>query len=396
MEAAAGTALINLGAGARQHTYTADARRPGNREGERRMATQSDTISMTGIPAARDIPTVHALFRGLPWIALIVVLAFASWAFWEPFCGLFMDAPSAQYASIGVSTMGAYVVCILAMAGNWPFAWVRNPWLRGIAMIALAKGAAALFWIVLVRGFRLDMGAWSFPIIGDAWLILAATSFVGGDAHLAHIPPVRRMFLNLIIAVGGTILLLRTIVAFPTYWFPFLQATIVTGGLGYLFRRVRQPTFSALVWPLLIALMWAGLVFASWVGHFQMESAPPPYWVWNLGTGSGEFGLYLALACGLNFSVFSCTQSWPFCRIRQPWGTIAALSSMLVWCFILTLLLIPLFRALVVDGDALWQAQIMGWHTVFWGFAWVYCFGIGQKPFLWAGQKTPGVWDDVD
>ena len=245
-------------------------------------------------------------------------------------------------------------------------------------------------------GARYRDASWSFPIIGNAWLILAATSFVGGDTHLKDIPPVRRMFLNLIIATGGTIVLMRTIVLFPTYWFTFLQATIVTGGLGYLFRRVKQPTFSALSWSLLMALMWLGLVCASLCGHFALESTPPSYWLWNLGNGSAAFGLFFALTCGLNFSVFACTQCWPFCRIRQPWGTPVALLCMLGWCFVLTLILMPLFRTLVAGDEALWQAQIMAWHTVFWGFAWVYCFGVGQTPYLWAGQKTPGVWDDVE
>lgn len=349
---------------------------------------------MTDKPVS--IPTSQAFFRGLPWIFLILVFAFVSWAFWEPFFRLFMDARSAQFASIGMGTIGAYVICLFALAGNWPFAGIRNIWARGIAMIALAKAVAALFWIALVRGFGFDMASWSFPIIGNAWLILAATSFVGGDTHLKDIPPVRRMFLNLIIATGGTIVLMRTIVLFPTYWFTFLQATIVTGGLGYLFRRVKQPTFSALSWSLLMALMWLGLVCASLCGHFALESTPPSYWLWNLGNGSAALGLFFALTCGLNFSVFACTQCWPFCRIRQPWGTPVALLCMLGWCFALTLILMPLFRTLVAGDEALWQAQIMAWHTVFWGFAWVYCFGVGQTPYLWAGQKTPGVWDDVE
>lgn len=223
---------------------------------------------MTDKPVS--IPTPQAFLRGLPWIFLILVFAFVSWAFWEPFFRLFMDARSAQFASIGMGTIGAYVICLFALAGNWPFAGIRNIWARGIAMIALAKAVAALFWIALVRGFGVDMASWSFPIIGNAWLILAATSFVGGDTHLKDIPPVRRMFLNLIIATGGTIVLMRTIVLFPTYWFTFLQATIVTGGLGYLFRRVKQPTFSALSWSLLMALMWLGLVCASLCGHFAL------------------------------------------------------------------------------------------------------------------------------
>lgn len=306
-----------------------------------------------------------------------------------------MPLPSAQFASIGVGTIGAYVLCLMALAENWPLAGISNRWQRGIAMIVLAKAVATLFFIVLAAGFKVDLTLWAFPIIANAWLILAATSFIGGDAHLQQIPPVRRMFLNLIISVGLTIVLMRTIVLFPAYWFTFLQALIVTGGLGYFFRRVRHPTFSVLCWSLLMALMFVLLVVASWCGHFNLNGKPSEYWLWNLGDGSPAFTLFFACTCGLNFSVFACTQCWPFCRIRRPWGTPVALLAMLTWCLVLTWILIPVFQKLVPGEGALWEATIMVWHTVFWGFAWVYCFGVGQTPWRWVGQKTPGTWDDV-
>lgn len=342
------------------------------------------------------VPDVQSFLKGLPWLIMILVFAFLSWLFWGPFLRIFMDSESAQYASIGISTLGAYLVSIFAIAGHWPFQNVKNRWAKGILLIVLAKIIAAAFWIVLVRVLKVDIVMWAFPIISNAWLILAATSFVGGDAHLKSIPDVRRMFLNLVIAVGGTIVLLRTIVIFPSFWFAMLQPIIVTGGLAYLFRRVKQPTFSLLSWPLLLGLMWIFVSVASWLGHFTIDHNAPQFWTWNLGVGSPEFNLFFAFACGLNFAVFACTQCWPFCRIRQPWGTTIAFFSVLTWCILIASAIIPLFKMIVPGDSSLWQAQIMAWHTVFWGFAWVYCFGVGQEPYLWAGQKTPGSWDDVE
>ena len=342
------------------------------------------------------VPGIQAFLKGLPWVCLIPVFAFLSWKVWTPILQIFMPASTAAFASIGVSTMGAYVICLIALAGNWPVAGIGGTWARGIAMIVIAKALAAVFFIVLHSCFSVSLEKWAFPIIANSWLVLAATSFVGGDWHLSHIPPVRRMFLNLLISAGITILLMRTILIFPSYWFTFLQVIIVTGGLSYLFRRVPQPTFSVLSWSLLMLLMFVMFGVASLFGQFTLNADQPAAWAWNLGTGTMEFGLFIAITCGMNFAVFACTQCWPFCHIKQPWGTVTALFSVLIWCYLLTLIAIPLFESLVPGDGALWEAQVMAWHTVFWGFAWVYCFGVGQTPYLWVGQKTPGTWDDVD
>ena len=301
------------------------------------------------------IPDSRAFLKGLPWVGMILVLSFVSWKVWTPLFAIFMPLPAAQLGSIGVSTMGAYVICMMALAGNWPLAGIKNTWQRGIAMILLAKAVAAVFFLVLAVGFKMDLTAWAFPIIANSWLILAATSFVGGDAHLQHIPPVRRMFLNLLISVGLTFVLARTIVMFPSFWFTFLQAIIVTGGLSYFFRNVKQPTFSVLSWSLLMALMGLFLVVSTWCGQFKLIDKPSQFWVWNLGDGSPAFNLFFALTCGLNFAVFACTQCWPFCRIRQPWGTTAAVFAVLGWCLVLTWILIPVFGVLAPGEGSVWD-----------------------------------------
>lgn len=340
---------------------------------------------------------LRAFARGIPWVCAIPVLAFVSWLLCRSILSSIMPADEAGFASIGISTMGAYVVTLFGLVEHWPLASINHKWGRGILMITISVFVAAVFFIILYNIFNVSLKVWAFPIIANSWLVLAATSFVGGDFHLAHIPPVRRMVLNLIVSVGFTLLLMRTIVIFPATWFPFLQVTIITGGLGYLFRRVRQPTFSVLVWALLMFLMFLFVGCAEFLGCYTLEGAAPQFWTWNIGhSTTPAFDIFFAFCCGMNFAVFACLQCWPFRLIPQPFGTCVALFSMLFWNWILTLCAMPLVSSIFPGDGAMFDTQVFAWHTVFWGFAWVYCFGIGQTPYLWRGQKTPGTWDDVD
>ena len=339
----------------------------------------------------------QAFIRGLPWVILIPVCAFCSWFLCRQFLQGLMAPDEAAMASIGVSTMGAYVVTLFGLTEHWPLAAITHKWGRGILMIIISLVLAGLFFIIIHNGFNVSLKSWAFPIIANSWLVLAATSFVGGDFHLGHIPPVRRMVLNLIISVGFTLLLMRTIVIFPATWFPFLQVTIVTGGLGYLFRKVKQPTFSVLVWALLMLLMFLFVGCAQLLGCYTLSGPVPQFWIFNLGhSTTPAFDVFFAFCCGMNFAVFACLQCWPFRLIRQPFGTCASLLCMLFWNWLLTLAAIPFITGICTGDGGMLETQVFAWHTVFWGFAWVYCFGIGQSPYLWRGQKTPGTWDDVD
>lgn len=339
----------------------------------------------------------QAFLKGLPWVILIPVFAFCSFFLCRQILPLFMPGDEAAMASIGVSTMGAYVVTLFGLTEHWPLASISHKWGRGVLMTIISLLLGALFFIILQACFQVSLKTWAFPIIANSWLVLAATSFVGGDFHLSHIPPVRRMVLNLIMSVGFTLLLMRTIVIFPATWFPFLQVTIITGGLGYLFRKVKQPTFSVLVWALLMLLMFLFLGCSQLIGVYTLDAPAPQFWTWNIGHSlTPAFDVFFAFCCGMNFAVFACLQCWPFRLIPQPFGTCVALVCMLFWNWALTMGSMAFISGLFPGDGAALETQVFAWHTVFWGFAWVYCFGIGQSPYLWRGQKTPGTWDDVD
>lgn len=338
----------------------------------------------------------RAFAIGLPWTLAIPFCAFFSWFFWTSFLEMFMDPGSANMASIGISTMGAYAICMVALAGNWPIASIQSKWTRGITMLILCKVAAALFFIIIYCWFAVDLNKWAFPIIANTWLVLSITSFVGGDLHMTNIPPVRRMWLNFLVSVGFSLLLMRTITIFPASWFPFLQVIIVTGGFGWLFRNVSQPVFSILVWALLMFLMFLFLGVASWIGCYDLGPGGGDFWGWTIGKGTDEFNVFFAFCCGLNFGVLGCWQCWPFRLIHQPFGTLAALACVLCWAWLMTKLAIWFFAQIVMPEATATSAMVMAWHTVFWGFAWVYCFGIGGGSYLWRGQKTPGTWDDLN
>jgi hypothetical protein len=73
-----------------------------------------------------------------------------------------------------------------------------------------------------------------------------------------------------------------------------------------------------------------------------------------------------------------------------------AVLCVLGWCFVLTLVPSAIFSGIYADKDtALFEAQVFAWPTVFWRFCFALLYGVGSKPYLWAGQKTPSTWDDA-
>jgi hypothetical protein len=344
------------------------------------------------------VPTLASFFAGLPWVIAILVFSYLSWLVWPRFFKLFMDPVSAEYAALGMGPQAAFCVCLLVFAGNWPFQNIEGRWARGISLAALAIVITALHFLLLASVLKIDLETWAFPIIATSWFILAATSFVGAEAHLPDIPVRRRMFLNLLIIVAGTLLITRTIIWVPPFWFGFAQIALVSGGFAYLFRRVKQPTYSILCW-MAIALMTSLLLWLCDVlGYWDLSTGPTEgwKWMWNIGLLTSEFGVFFALTCGFNLAVNASIECWPFSRVRQPWGPVLLLFATLIWCALVAWGAIGLMQLQVGPENAIWQATILCWQTVLWNFAWVFLFGVGQTPYLWAGQKTPGTWEDVD
>lgn len=351
---------------------------------------------MTETTSELKVPGIDSFFRGLPWVIAILVFSFLSWLVWERFFQLFMDPVWAQFAALGMGTQGAFAVTLLALAGNWPFSNIQSRWGRGISLTILSIVIAALFWLLLGGVFKLNLEKWAFPIIANSWFFIAATSFIGGDAHLKDTPAKRRMFLNLLIITAGTAFVMSTVNWIPPFWFGLLETTLITGLPLYLFRRVKQPTFSLLGWSLIVVELLILIVVATALGYWTWPVASAKGWLWAIGAPTPEFGVFFALTGGFNFSVLACIQCWPFCRIRQPWGALVAFPVFFGILALLASLIISFMKTMVPEANVMWQSMILAWQTVVWGWAWVYFFGAGSSPYLWKGQKTPGTWDDVD
>jgi hypothetical protein len=238
------------------------------------------------------------------------------------------------------------------------------------------------------------MELWSFPIIGTVWWFIAATSFVGEDAHVAQIDPGRRTALNALLWIAGTWLIIRTFVWIPPFWFGFVQTLLVTGGFAYLLRRVTQPAKSLYAWAVLAFLTAVAILVSTAFDVWDTTAQVGP---WAIGGPTPQWGIFFGLWCGLNYGVLACIQCWPFSRIRQPWGTITAVLAVIAWCIVIGRIALAIFDGVEATHDAaLLETQVWAWHTVFWGFCFALLYGIGSSPYVWVGQRTPGTWDDVD
>ena len=345
-------------------------------------------------PAARAIPRelrVDAL-PGVPWVAGIFIGATASYLVLH---AVFTSINLGPYPlmSIGTMLIGAAIGTAFALSGNWPLQGMSQTLVRASILLLASLVISFTFWSIFSGSLKFSMVVYSFPIIATAWWFIAATSFVGEEALLASVPPARRTFLNLIIWIGGTWLVLSTISWIPPFWFGLVQTLLVTGGFAYLLRKVKQPSKSIYAWAVLALLTFVVLALSKALGSWDMSQKLGP---WAIGGPTAEWGVFFGLWCGLNYGVLALIQNWPFSLIRQPWGSALAVVVVIGWCVALAQVVPAIFGIFYSDhATGLLEAQIWAWHTVFWGFCFALLYGIGSKPYLWAGQTTPGSWEDA-
>jgi hypothetical protein len=339
---------------------------------------------------ATDLPNP---IPGVPWVIGIFIGAAVSYAVLRAVFNGIAVGPT-PLMSIGTMLIGAAIATTFALAGGRPFLGITNTTVRASFLLLLSAVLAFGFWSIFSGTLKLSMVNWSFPIIGTVWWFIAATSFVGEEAHLAKVSPGRRTLLNALLWIAGTWVVLVTIVWIPPFWFGFVQTLLVTGGFAYMLRGVKQPTKSVLAWGTLALLTAVAIALSSWLGIWDKGAKLGP---WATGGPTAEWGIFFGFWCGTNFGVLALVQSWPFSLIRQPWGTSLAVLSVIAWCAGLTWLAIQVFGGFYSNhATALLEAQVYAWQTVFWGFCFALLFGIGfSKPYRWAGQKTPGSWEDV-
>jgi hypothetical protein len=330
---------------------------------------------------------------GVPWVVGIFVGATVSYILLRL---IFTTVNVGPYPlmSIGTMLIGAAIATAFALAGYWPLHNVANARVRATALLLISLVLAFAWWTIFSGLLKFNMVAFAFPIIATFWWFIAATSFVGEEAHVANLPASRRTLLNLIIWVGGTWLVLRTIAWIPPFWFGLVQTLLVTGGFAYLLRGVKQPAKSVYSWAVLAFLTAIAIALSLAFGIWDSKASLGP---WAIGGPTAGWGIFFGLWCGLNYGVLALIQCWPFSLIRQPWGSAIAVVTVTAWCAVLAWVAATVFSLFYSDrATALLEAQVWAWHTVFWGFCFALLFGIGSAPYLWAGQKTPGSWEDVD
>ncbi|WP_459982961.1 hypothetical protein [Nocardioides sp. AN3] len=265
--------------------------------------------------------------------------------------------------------------------------------MRALVITVVALASAFLSWQALHVWFGIDMAKLAFPIIATLWFWIAVTSFVGEEAHAAHLTPGRRTMLNAVVWIGLTLVVVLTITWIPPFWFPIAQTLLVTGGFGYLLRGIRQPVKSLYAWAIL-AVLTATVVGAS--AALGLWTSAPPTGPWTVGAPNASWSIFFAVWCGTNFGVLAMLQCWPFSRIRQPFGTAVAMVSVIAWSAAIAALLGVVFDNLFAEHAlAQLEAQVYAWHLVFWSLSFPLVWGIGSAPYRWISQRTPGVWEDA-
>lgn len=356
------------------------------------------TLDQPALDSAVATPAVQAAtpfaspLPGVPWVVGMFVGATVSYLGLRALFNA-MDVGPTPLMSIGTMLIGAAVATAFALAAYKPFDRITSRGMRSSLIMLVSLVLAFAFWTLFSGTYNHDMTLWSFPIIATAWWYIAATSFIGEDAHLAQLSPGRRTALNAVLWIAGTWLVLRTFVWIPPFWFGFIQTLVVTGGFAYMLRGVRQPAKSLYAWAILALLTGIAIVVSSGLDVWDTKAKVG---AWAIGGPTATWGIFFALWCGTNYGVLASLQCWPFSRVRQPWGTTLAVLGVVAWCALLTLLLQAIFGGVYANHDtALLEAQVYGWHLVFWSFCFPLVWGVGSTPYLWAGQRTPGTWEDV-
>jgi hypothetical protein len=353
----------------------------------------AEAVTPTGaVVAARRDHLRSTPLPGAYWVAGILVGSVASYVVLKLFFDALKVGPT-PFMSIGTAILAAWIATAFALAGQRPLERVANATLRATVLLVASLLIALAFWLVFAGPLHYSMTAWTFPIVATLWFWMAVTSFVGEEAHAPGISVGRRALLNLVVWVALTLIVLKTVVWIPPFWFGVIETLLVTGGFAWLLRGIGQPGKSIYIWSMLALGTGAAILISIALGQWTVGPGLGP---WAIGSPSPAWAVFFGLWAGLNFSVLTCVQCWPFSLVRQPWGMLAALVVVIAWCVALAAIAIAVLR--VVYGSlatAQVEATVWAWHTLFWGFCFALLFGVGSKPYLWAGQKTPGSWDDA-
>lgn len=284
---------------------------------------------------------------------------------------------------------------LFAAVGNWPFStWIKGTTSRGIVLVIVCWILGYLTY-ALIYAFGVTIGG-VFPIIGPLYALIVFFCYTGENWPWANFSPGRQLGLIILIMVGLTWLICRTaIIWIPAWWFPFCQFLLAAGLFGYLFRGMKQPAKSIAAWCFMWALVWVELYVCKLLGIWDPQAAgTSPFW--QIGAYKDTWLLFFFVHCAFIFGILVPARNWPFRLVRMPWGGILAVTFCTALTIAVTVLLLNMVEwGVFVDIQ---EAFTYGYMGVCWSFMILLFFpNLGHfKPYLWAGQKTPGTWEDVE
>lgn len=97
------------------------------------------------------------------------------------------------------------------------------------------------------------------------------------------------------------------------------------------------------------------------------------------------------VGCSINYGLPVLTQNWPFRYVRQPWGGLFACAF---YICLGAATAVAMSRRVGSVFSSMNEALSFAYMGVNWSSGLILIFGLGsERPYLWAGQKTAGVWE---
>ena len=277
-------------------------------------------------------------------------------------------------------------------SGGFPFHRIDDTLTRGLVTVAAAwvmgwLSAKSIYW------FGLDAD-WLFPLIGCLYFFLAFFAFAGEGWIVAGMPPSRQFFVHLVLIAFLTYAITHSSIRWiPAWWFPFMEMGAASGLLAYLTRGMRQPAKALTQIAILFLVVLGFLALSSRLGLWDHRAAGVGGF-WQLGSYTDPLWLlWFMVACSVSYGFLIQLRNWPFTLIPMPWGGILACLACAALTTLVTAFLASLVGPVFTDMNEALTYGYMGTH---WSFLVALLFNFGlDRPYLWAGQKTPGSWEDV-
>jgi hypothetical protein len=148
------------------------------------------------------------LVKALPWWAAIYLPSWGSFVLLDRVFSIFPISIAPWFDNVCVQLLACWWSFVWATTGLWPFTKIKGRITRGIAAFISCWVLGFLTWYVYIDVMKMDPGTRGFPLIANLFFLIAATSFVGENAHVRGMSIPKQLAVNLLIWFGFTWLIL--------------------------------------------------------------------------------------------------------------------------------------------------------------------------------------------